>query len=89
MVCGIAWLVTTVALIVHIVRFDARRLLRAGAAAALVTFGAAGIDFATGAQSRLRQGAEDAVLYGIAALTVAMIVALAWAALTARPSSEI
>jgi hypothetical protein len=87
-VCGIAWVTATIALVVYVVRIDARRLRRAGTATALIAFGAASIGFAMGAQSRLRQGAEDAVLYGIAALMVAIVVALAWAALTARATAE-
>ena len=87
-ICAIAWLLATVALTAHVVRVDAPRLLRAGVALALVTFGAATFGFATGAQRGLRQGAEDAALYGIGGLLVAFVVGVAWAGITARPKVD-
>jgi hypothetical protein len=87
-ICATAWLVAAVALIVHVVCIDAARLLRAGLAVAMVALGAATVGFVVGAQHRLRQGAEDAALYGIGGLVVAFVVALAWAGITARPAAD-
>ncbi|MEK6721035.1 MAG: hypothetical protein AABZ33_10255 [Chloroflexota bacterium] len=81
---GLLWFAAAVGIVVHVARADLGRLRRAAIAIALVTIVPAVYGFAVGAQVRIRQGAEDAALYAIAAFIVATTLSLAWAGMTAR-----
>jgi len=81
---GLLWLAAAVVIVIHVARADLGRLRRAASAIALVTIVPAGYGFAVAAQVRIRQGAEDAALYAIAAFIVATTLSLAWAGTSTR-----
>jgi hypothetical protein len=81
--CSVAWLAADVQLLRYARGIDDASSRRAfvGIAVVAFAFGCAGFFFAGG--RRLRTQAEDAVLYSIVGLLIALVVAGPWSALTA------
>ncbi len=82
----LAWLVAELLLVIVMWRRHRRDVPRLVATVAGAGFAFGCLGFALGSQSRLRQGAEDAVLFALIAALAVLSVGLPWAVVTAgRP----